>query len=154
MGYRRWFSVDAKTFKITVEGEGRKEKGYITERRKGMVSWIRFREEGLSNLLKGVEICCKESSSTKRIFDWKENGRNCKLESRINEAGRFLLCSVTNGEDKRHKIFFLEDKGLVKGWSILAGKLRALGIKGKPEEKEVEKLKKELSLRDSPSLRS
>ena len=62
-------------------GGRRKVKGYITERRKGMVSWIRFREEGLSKLLKGVEICCKESSSTKRIFDWKENGRNYRLKS-------------------------------------------------------------------------
>ena len=63
------------------------------------------------------------------------------MESCISEAGKFLLCSVTDGEDKRHKIFFLEGKGLVKGWSILAGKLRALGIKGKSEEKEVEKTK-------------
>ena len=60
---------------VMVEGEGRKVKGYITERRKGMVSWIRFGEEGLSNLLKGVEIYCKESSSTKRIFDWKKMER-------------------------------------------------------------------------------
>ena len=63
------------------------------------------------------------------------------MESRVNEAGRFLLCSVTDGEGKRHKIFFPEGMGLVKGWSILAEKSRALGIKGKQKEKVVEKSK-------------
>ena len=55
-----WFSVDSKSFEISVDGEGRALKGFITEKRKGAVSWIRFGEAGLRNLLKGIETCCKK----------------------------------------------------------------------------------------------
>ena len=34
-GSRRWFSVDSKSFEFSVEGEGRKMKVFITERRAG-----------------------------------------------------------------------------------------------------------------------
>ena len=51
---RRWFSVDSKSFEFKVEGEGRKAQVIITERRRGRSSWIRFREEGVRILLKGV----------------------------------------------------------------------------------------------------
>ena len=73
-GNKKWFSIDSKSFEISVEGEGKKMKGFITERRKGYVSWICLREEDLRNLLKGVEFFCKEKSKVKRVFDWKENG--------------------------------------------------------------------------------
>ena len=41
---RRWFFVDSKSFEILVEGEGRYLRGFITERRKGVLSWVRFGE--------------------------------------------------------------------------------------------------------------
>ena len=90
-GNKKWFSVNSKSFEISVEGEGKKMKGFITKRRKGYVSWICLREEGLRYLLKGVEIFCKEESKVKKVFDWKENGRFFKLENRENEVGCFLF---------------------------------------------------------------
>ena len=71
----------------------------------------------------------------KRVFDWKENGRFFKLENRENEAGCFLLCSITDGDGKKHRIFFPEGKGLIKGWALLVEKFRELGVKGKLEER-------------------
>ena len=94
-----------------------------------------FGGEGLRNLLKGVDICCKEGGDSKRIFDWKENGRSYRLESHKNDAENNLLCLVTDGEGKRHKIFILEGRGLIKGWDMLVAKLTELGIKGKTEER-------------------
>ena len=92
-----------------------------------------FGGEGLRNLLKGVDICCKEGDNSKRIFDWKGNGRFYRLESHKNDAENNLLCLVTDGEGKRHKIFILEGQGLIKGWDMLVAKLTKLGIKGKTE---------------------
>ena len=43
-----------------MEGSGSKLKGYVIERSKGLVSWIRFGELGLKSLLKGVTECCRE----------------------------------------------------------------------------------------------
>ena len=70
-GRKKWFVVDSKFFKISMEGKGNKFKGFIMERRKGFVSWICFGESGMRNLLKGVEIIHKEESKVKRVFDWK-----------------------------------------------------------------------------------
>ena len=42
------------------KGEGRKTKFFITERCRGLASWIRFGEEGMRKLLMGVEACCRE----------------------------------------------------------------------------------------------
>ena len=109
-------------------------KGFITERRKGVVSWVRFGGEGLHTLLKSVEICCKEGGNPRRTFEWKENGRFYKLESHKNDAGKFMSCLVIAGEGKRHKIFILEGWGLIKGWALLADKLRELGFKGTGDE--------------------
>ena len=36
---------------------------------------------------------------------------------------------------KRHKIFIPEGRGLIKGWDLLAAKLRELGIKEKTKIK-------------------
>ena len=54
-GSRRWFAINSKSFELSLEGEGRKMKVFITERSRGRVSWIRFGEEGLKILLKGVD---------------------------------------------------------------------------------------------------
>ena len=71
--------ADAKSFEILVEGEGKNLKGFITERSRGLVSWVRFGEEGLKSLLKGVEECCKDVNLANRTFKWKENGRLFRL---------------------------------------------------------------------------
>ena len=48
---------------------GNKLKGKITEQMRDFVSWIRFGEASLVNLLKGVETFYKEESKVKRVFD-------------------------------------------------------------------------------------
>ena len=58
---RRWFSVDSKSFKIEEAGQGNKAKVFITERRRGRSSWIRFGEEGARTLLKSVVSLRKEA---------------------------------------------------------------------------------------------
>ena len=98
-----------------MEGEDNNLKGFTTKRRKGYVSSIRFGGARLRNLLKGVEIVCKEESKLKRCFEWKENVRSYRLENRENKAGCFLLYSVTNGDGKRHRLFFTKGKGFIKG---------------------------------------
>ena len=45
--------------------------------------------------------------------------------------GKFFLCSIIDGEGKRHRIFMPKWRGLIKGWALLAEKLRELGIRGK-----------------------
>ena len=50
-------------------------------------------------------------------------------------AGRFLLCSFVDLETKRFCLVFLEGKGLLGGWAILAEKLRALGVNTRVEAK-------------------
>ena len=53
------------------------------------------------------------------------------LESKGNEAIKFLLCSIIEGEGKRQKIFIPKWRGLIRGWALLVEKLRVLGIRGK-----------------------
>ena len=69
--------------------------------------------------MKGVKTVRKEESKVKRCFEWKENGRSYRLENRENKVGCFLLCSVTDRDGKRHRLFFPEGKDFIKGWSIL-----------------------------------
>ena len=47
------------------------------------------------------------------------------------------MCSVTNGDGKRHKIFIPKGWGFIKGWDLLITKLRELGIKEKTNEERV-----------------
>ena len=126
---RVWFAIEAKSFELTVDGVGRRQKYVITERSRAVVAWIRFGEEGVRTLVKGVEVCCKEKVPENRRQDWKEGKRVFKLECGSNKAGRFLQCMVRDGEGKKHSIFFPEGKGLINGWSILAGKLKEVGVK-------------------------
>ena len=56
-----------------------------------------------------------DTSTARRSFDWKENGRNFRLECKENNVGRFLLCSATHAEDKKHWLFFFERKELFEG---------------------------------------
>ena len=57
------------------------------------------------------------------------------MESYKNAVGKFMSCSIIDGEGKRHKIFIPEGRGLIKGWTLLADKLRELGIKGMIDER-------------------
>ena len=109
-GEKKWFSIDSKSFEISVKCEGRSLKGYTTERRKGAVSWIKFEEEGLNTLFKCIDQCYKEGGNTRRIFEWKENDIYYRVENHRNEAGKYLSCSVIGGEGKKHKIFIPKEK--------------------------------------------
>ena len=128
-----WFAVESKSYELTMEGKGKKTKCFITERSRGVASWIRFGVKGMEKLLWGVEEYCRVSVPAWRTLVWRENGRSFRLESRVNNAGRFLLCSVTDGEGKRHWLVFPEGRGLINGWSMLAGKIRGLGFKPRQE---------------------
>ena len=130
-----WFAVESKSFEFTMEGEGKKTKFFITERSKGIASWIRFGVEGMHNILMGVEECCKVSVLARRSFVWRENERFFRLECRENNVGRFLLCSDTDVEGKKHRLFFLEGRGFLNGWALLAEKIRGLGLKPLQEKK-------------------
>lgn len=58
-----------------------------------------------------------------------ENGREFRLESRLNRVGRYILCAVSSVEAKRYSLFFAELRILLRGWSIiLAEKLHHLGV--------------------------
>ena len=89
---------------------------FITERRRGWISWIRFGEEGARILLKGVESFRKgEACKNSRGLEWRENGRRYSLELKKNDARRFLLCSVADADGKKYHLFFLEGNGLING---------------------------------------
>ncbi|RVX21489.1 hypothetical protein CK203_002068 [Vitis vinifera] len=87
---------------------------------KRTTSWVRFGEVSLSCLLDGVEACCGDNGNRRWVLDWR---RKCRLERRLNEAGRFLLCSVCDIESKRYCVIFPEGRGLLGGWNILVEKL-------------------------------
>ena len=140
-----WFAVESKLFEFTMEGEGKKAKCFITERSRGIASWIRFGIEGMNKLLLGVEECCRVFVPARRPFEWRENGRYFRLESKENSTGRFLLCSVTDAEGKTHRLVFPEGKGILNGWTLLVEKIRGLGFKALQENKPMRIVTKELS---------
>lgn len=43
-GRRKWFSIDSKTFKVAVEGEGWKIKVIVRERSQDIVLWVHVGE--------------------------------------------------------------------------------------------------------------
>ena len=129
-----WFAVESKSFEFRTEGKGKKAKWFITEWSRGVVSWIRFGIEGMVKLLMGVEECCRAPVFAGRTFAWRENGRSFWLESKVNNAGRFLLCSVTDGERKKHWLVFPEGRGFLNGWTMLAEKIRGMGFKPRQED--------------------
>ena len=134
-GSRRWFTVEAKSFEILVEGVGRRKQFFIIEKSKGGISWIRFGEGSLGTLWKGVNECCRKKVPDKWRIEWREEKRFFSLESRENKAGCFLLCKVRDEEGKKHSLIFPEGKDKKKGWENLAYKLNELGISYKKEEK-------------------
>ena len=128
-----------------MEGEGKKAKCFITERSRGIASWIRFGVEGMNKLLEGVEECCRVSAHAKRPLEWWENGRYFRLERKENKAGRFILCSVSDADGKKHCLVFPEGRGFLNGWTMLAEKIRGLGFKAPQENKPMRSVTQERS---------
>ena len=124
---RRCFSVESKSFEIEEVGVGKKVMVFITERRWGRMSWIRFGEGGAKFLLKSVESLRAETDKNIEGMVWCEIGRRYSLEMRKNEHGRFLICTVTDLDGKRHRLLFPEGNGLINGWIMLEKALQALG---------------------------
>ena len=96
-------------------------------------------------------ISCKQEW----FANWEEGGRSYKLERRSNKAGNFLYCSVRDAGWKRFGICIPEGRGLVRGWKIMAEKLRFLGVGLKRLERQktnaIEEIKvPEKSIMDTP----
>ena len=132
---QRWFSVDSKSFEIKVVDVSRKVQVVITERRKGRSSWIRFGEEGVRILLKGLESLRKEADKNGEGLRWRENGRRYSFVLKINGHGRFILCTVADLDEKFHRLFFPEGNGLINGWTLLEEALKATGYEKDKREK-------------------
>ena len=130
-----WFVVESKSFELTMEGEGEKAKCFITERSRGIASWIQFGVEGMNKLLIGVEECCRVFIPARRPFVWRENRSSFRPESKENNSGRFLLCSAIDVEGKKHRLVFSEGRGFLNGWALLAEKIKGLGFKPPQENK-------------------
>ena len=127
-GGRVRFAVESKSFEILIDESGDKLRGCIWERSKGITSWIRFGDVSLGRLLAGVEFCCRGGDDKGWSHAWEEEGRSYRLEKRLNQAGRFIFCSVRDVEAKRFCLIFPEGKGLSGGWNIMAEKLRVVGV--------------------------
>ena len=125
--------MDSKSFEISMDVFGEKLKGIIVERSKGLTSWIKFGSLSLCCLLEGVEAYCRGEFVQRFVKSWEDGGRKFKLESRANEAGRFLLSFVVDSETKRHCLMFPKGKGIMGGWVFLAEKLRSLRVSTRDE---------------------
>ena len=152
---KTWFAIEAKTFKISIEEKNNKLRGCIWERCKGATSWVRFGESSLHRLLLGIKDCDMISRRQEWFANWEEGGRSYKVERRSNKAGNFLYCSVCDAGWKRFGICIPEGKGLVRGWKIMAEKLRSLGVGLKRSERQkthiIEKIKvPEMCIVDTP----
>ena len=79
-----------------MEGDGRKLKVVITERSRGLVCWIRFREEGLKNLLNGIEIYSRDTPQTRGVLDWKEPRRFYSLDFGVHRECRWEISPMFN----------------------------------------------------------
>ena len=78
--------------------------------------------------------------------NWEEGGRSYKLERRSNMAGNFLYCSVRDAGWKRFGICIPEGRGLVRGWKIMAEKLRSLGVGLKRLERQKTNVREEIKV--------
>ena len=133
---KTWFAVEAKTFEISIEVKNKKLRGCIWERCKGATSWVRFGDSSLQRLLLGIEDCEMISRNQEWFAKWEEEGRSYKMERRSNKAGDFLLCSVCDSGRKSFGLCIPEGRGLVRGWKIMAEKLRSLGVETKRLERQ------------------
>ena len=131
-GGKAWFTVEAKSFEIAIEEKGKKLKGCIWERCKGVTSWIKFGDSSLRHLLLGLEDCKNIAHNQDRFTKW-EAGRRYKLERRSNNVGSFIRCTVRDLGTKWFCLCFPKGKGLMKGWKLLSKKLLSLGVGLKEE---------------------
>ena len=143
---KTWFAVEAKTFEISIEEKNKKLRGCIWERCKGATSWVRFGESSLQRLLLGIEDCDMISRKQEWFANWEEKGRSYKLERRSNKAGNFLYCSVRDAGWKRFGICIPKGRGLVRGWKIMAEKLRSLGVGPKRLERQKINVREEIKV--------
>ena len=112
----------------------------------GGASWVRFEESSLQRLLLGIEDCDMISCSQEWFANWEEEGRSYKLKRRSNKAGNFLYCSVRDAGWKRFGICIPEGKGWVRGWKIMAEKLRSLGVGPKSLERQKTNVREEIKV--------
>lgn len=98
----------------------------IVERGCGSSSWIKFREKCLALPTEEVEVCIVEKDWKPFQKDWVEGGGCYKLELHYNRVGRFLLYFAISMVGNRFSLLLLEGSGL-RGWQVLASKLRSLG---------------------------
>ena len=52
---KAWFAIEAKSIELAIEEKGKKPRGCIWERCKGVTSWINFGDLSLWHLLLGIE---------------------------------------------------------------------------------------------------
>lgn len=57
------------------------------------------------NVVRGLEICCRDSSNENRSIDWQENGREYRMDCKKNDVGRSIVVFARDVEGKRFKIF-------------------------------------------------
>lgn len=100
--------------------------GKIVERGCGSSSWIKFREKCFALPTEEVEVCIVEKDWKPFQKDWVEGGGCYKLELHYNRVGRFLLYFAISMVGNRFSLLLLEGSGL-RGWQVLASKLRSLG---------------------------
>ena len=89
---------------------------------KNLSLWIRFGEEGRRKFLARVEACCRDYPPAKKSFEWRENKITVRLECKENDAGRFLLCSVTDVEGKNTQVSFPIRKSSSKRMVVVGSK--------------------------------
>ena len=123
-----WFSVDSKTFEISIGEAKGKVSGRVCERSPNFSSWVRFSGKGLAFLLEGVETCNSLKIGEHFRKSRVEGGRRYQLELHSNKAGHFLFCTTWDVKGKRFSLVFPEGRGVVGGWKLLARKLRNLGF--------------------------
>ena len=111
------------SFKISMEGEGRKLKVFITERSSGFILWIHFGEEsekssqGDRKLWESLdfskEFCCLE-------VEWQV----IQIGMQEEQHGEISVVLYNRRGGKRHKLFILEGRGIINGWTILTESIR------------------------------
>lgn len=85
-----------------------------------------------------MEHCCNRSKGVFDGLEWVERGRSFRMDYRSSGAGRFIQVSAVAVEGKRFNLIFLEGKGFVRGWFVIASKLRALGVRLQRKSKDIE----------------
>ena len=151
---KTWFVIEAKKFEISIEEKNKKLRECIWGRSKGAISWVRFGETSLQRFLLGIEDCDMISRKQEWFANWEEEGRSYKLERRSNKAGNFLYCLVRDARWKRFNICIPEGKGLVRGWKIMAEKLRSLGMGPKRVVTQKTNVKEEIEIMGKRSMDS